>query len=142
MGAMPNGDVCSGEEPLGGFAMSLRSVAFGAVIIVVACGPSSLAQAQAPYPTYDTNTSWGLSNAGVPAGPYVKLGGGGSLSASSNFDNSYVVGGGLGYRFSPWFRSDVTFDYRPDFKDKALGDARFRNWSAMLNGYIDFNVPP
>lgn len=123
--------------------MSSRSVAFGAIVVVAACAAPGMARAQTPvYPPYDPNTAWGLASAGVPAGPYVKLGGGGSLSASSKFDNSYVVGGGLGYRFSPWFRSDVTFDYRPDFKDKALGDARFRNWSAMLNGYIDFNVPP
>jgi opacity protein-like surface antigen len=125
--------------------MSLRSGAFGAVVIVAAGAVPGLAWAQAPapgYPAYDPNTAWGLSNAGVPPGPYVKLGGGGSLSTSSKFDNSYVVGAGVGYRFTPYFRSDVTFDYRPDFKDKALGDARFRNWSAMLNGYIDFNVPP
>jgi opacity protein-like surface antigen len=96
---------------------------------------------QAQY-VYDSSPNWGLSNAGVPPGPYLKLGGGGSWTANSKFDDSFVAGGGVGYRFAPWFRSDVTFDYRPDFRDKALGNAEFRNWSAMLNGYIDFNVPP
>ncbi len=90
---------------------------------------------------YDTSPNYGLSNAGIPAGPYAKLGGGYSMSAGSNFNNSYVVGGGLGYRFFPFFRSDVTFDYRPDFNYKPFGNASFKNWSAMLNGYVDFNLP-
>lgn len=126
----------------------MRAAILGSTLSAAILTTPALAQAQttappySPYPAYDASTAWGLSNAGVPAGPYVKLGGGGSWSASSNFDDSYVVGGGIGYRFAPWFRSDVTFDYRPDIRDKALGNAKFQNWAAMLNGYIDFNVPP
>lgn len=100
----------------------------------------SAANAQ-PSPPYDTSPNYGLWNAGVPPGPYLKLGGGYSMGASSRFNDSYVAGAGLGYRFFPFFRSDITFDYRPDFKDKDFGDAKFQNWSAMLNGYFDFNVP-
>jgi opacity protein-like surface antigen len=92
-------------------------------------------------PVYDTSSSYGLSNAGVPPGPYLKLGGGYSMGAGSRFDNSYVAGAGVGYRFFPFFRSDITFDYRGDFHDKDFGNARFKNWSAMLNGYVDFNLP-
>lgn len=92
-------------------------------------------------PVYDTSSSYGLSNAGVPPGPYLKLGGGYSMGATSRFNNSYVAGAGLGYRFFPFFRSDITFDYRDHFRDKDFGNARFRNWSAMANGYVDFNLP-
>src|SRR5258707_3109485 len=63
------------------------------------------------------------------------------MGASYCFDNSYVAGAVLGYRFFPFFRSDITFDYRGDFKDNDFGGAKFRNWSAMLNGYVDFNLP-
>jgi opacity protein-like surface antigen len=100
----------------------------------------SVADAQ-PSPPYDTSNSYGLSNAGVPPGPYLKLGGGYSMGATSRFDNSYVAGAGLGWRFFPFFRSDITFDYRGDFKDQNFGGAKFRNWSAMANGYFDFNLP-
>lgn len=108
----------------------------------VLCGIVTAAQAQTDaYPVYDSSNAWGLSSAGVPSGPYLKLGAGHSWGADSRFDDSWLYGAGVGYRFLPWFRSDVTFDYRPDFHDKAFGGASFKNWSAMLNGYVDFNVP-
>jgi opacity protein-like surface antigen len=115
----------------------IRALALGSALAFMMI---SAAQAQSS-PPYDTNPGWGLWNAGVAPGPYLKLGGGRSLGATSRFDDGWVYGGGLGYRFLPFFRSDVTFDYRSGFHDKAFGDARFRNWSAMLNGYVDFNVP-
>jgi opacity protein-like surface antigen len=103
---------------------------------VIAAGASA-AQAQ----VYDPNNSWGLSNAGLPPGPYIKAEGGGSFGATSRFDDSWVAGAGIGYRFLPFFRSDITFDDRPDFHDGDFGDTRFHDWSAMINGYFDFNVP-
>lgn len=118
----------------------IRAVVLALAVSVAAVSAAN-AQSSPPYPVYDTSSGYGLSNAGVPPGPYLKLGGGYSMGASSRFDNSYVAGAGLGYRFFPFFRSDITFDYRGDFHDKAFGDAHFRNWSAMLNGYVDFNIP-
>src|SRR5579864_8021085 len=89
-------------------------------ISLLALAAAETAQAQGTAPpsspyVYDTSNVWGLSSAGVPPGPYFKAGIGKSWTANSKFDDSYVAGGGLGYRFAPWFRSDVTFDYRPDF---------------------------
>jgi opacity protein-like surface antigen len=113
-----------------------------ALVLALAVSVAAVSAANAqPSPPYDTSNSYGLSNAGVPPGPYLKLGGGYSMGATSRFDNSYVAGAGLGYRFLPFFRSDITFDYRGDFHDKAFGDAKFKNWSAMANGYFDFNLP-
>jgi opacity protein-like surface antigen len=111
-----------------------------ALVPALAVSVAAVAAANA-QPVYDNSSSYGLSNAGVPPGPYLKLGGGYSMGATSRFDNSYVAGAGLGYRFFPFFRSDITFDYRGDFHDKDFGNARFRNWSAMANGYVDFNLP-
>jgi opacity protein-like surface antigen len=125
--------------------MTLRAISLGMAVgsaIGAALALPGAALAQTPTPVYDSSGAWGLSNAGVPPGPYLKLGGGHSWGASSRFDDSWLYGGGVGYRFAPWFRSDVTFDYRPDFHDSDYGNARFHNWSAMLNGYVDFNVPP
>lgn len=129
--------------------MYLRAISCATAIGALLALPGmALAQATSPYPApapysvYDTSSAWGLSNAGVPSGPYLKLGGGHSWDTGSRFGDSWTYGGGIGYRFLPWFRSDATFDYRPDFRDADRGGARFKNWSAMLNGYIDFNVPP
>src|SRR5258708_18495538 len=112
-----------------------------ALAVSVAAVSAATAQQSPSYPVYDTSSSYGLSSAGIPPGPYLKLEGGYSMGDTSRFDNSYVAGAGLGYRFFPFFRSDITFDYRGDFKDKDFGGARFRNWSAMANGYVDFNLP-
>ncbi|MGH7089741.1 MAG: outer membrane protein, partial [Stellaceae bacterium] len=114
----------------------LKPLVLAAAVTLAGTG---LASAQAPV--YDQNNSFGLSNAGIAAGPYLKAGGGYSYGAGSKFGDSPVFGGGIGWRFNPWFRMDATFDYRSDGKDNAAGGARFRNWSAMLNGYIDINVP-
>lgn len=118
----------------------IRALVLASAVLVAAASAAS-AQQSPPYPVYDTSDSYGLSNAGVPPGPYLKLGGGYSMGATSRFNDSYVAGAGVGYRFFPFFRSDITFDYRGDFKDQNFGGAKFRNWSAMLNGYVDFNLP-
>jgi opacity protein-like surface antigen len=118
----------------------IRVLVLASALSVVAVS-AAYAQQSPPSPVYDTSSGYGLSNAGVPPGPYLKLGGGYSMAASSRFDNSYVAGAGLGFRFFPFFRTDITFDYRGEFKDKDFGDAHFRNWSAMANGYFDFNLP-
>jgi len=96
------------------------------------------AEAQA---VYDTSDSWGLSNAGVPPGPYLKVEGGHDWTDTNRFDNGWAYGGGVGYRFFPWFRADATFDYRGQMHDLDANDARFHSWAAMLNGYVDVNIP-
>src|SRR5258708_23544934 len=111
-----------------------------ALAVSVAAVSAATAQPSPSYPVYDTSSSYGLSSAGIPPGPYLKLEGGYSMGATSRFDNSYVAGAGLGYRFFPFFRSDITFDYRGDFKDKDFGGARVRHWAAMANGSVDFNL--
>src|SRR5258708_4503091 len=111
-----------------------------ALAVSVAAVSAANAQPSPSYPVYDTSSSYGLSSAGIPPGPYLKLEGGYSMGATSRFDNSYVAGAGLGYRFFPFFRSDITFDYRGDFKDKDFGGARFRNWSARRQAHVPFNL--
>lgn len=114
------------------------------LIVAAALSLAAMAGASAQTqsgPVNDQSNSFGLSNAGVSSGPYLKADGGYSASDSSRFGDSPVFGGGLGWRFTPWLRADATFDYRSDGTDHIAGDARFRNWSAMLNGYIDLNLP-
>jgi opacity protein-like surface antigen len=63
-----------------------------------------------------------------------------------------VVGFGIGYRFSPLFRADVTLDHRfntrfkgvataPDFATGSMLDkGRFQSSTLMLNGYVDLGT--
>ncbi len=100
-----------------------------------------LASAAAAAAQTASGDSFGLVNSGTRLGPYLKAGGGYSWSTSSRFGDSPVFGGGIGWRFLPFFRMDATFDYRSDGKDNAAGGARFTNWAAMANAYLDFNLP-
>lgn len=116
----------------------VKIVMLGAGLLLAA---TTAAIAQPAPQVSDQSDSFGLSKAGVYSGPYIKGGGGYSYSATSRFGDSPVFGGGVGWRFTPYFRMDATFDYRSDGKDNIAGGARFTNWAAMLNGYLDFNLP-
>ncbi|QMT59753.1 outer membrane protein [Legionella sp. PC997] len=53
---------------------------------------------------------------------------------------------GIGYRFMPQLRTDVTFTYRPSISFQAtddapeIGTAKLRNYTVMANGYYDFDL--
>jgi opacity protein-like surface antigen len=65
----------------------------------------------------------------------------------TRFERDVVIGGGIGYQFSPWFRADVTVDRRFDARIKgtrfasetshALDRADFDATTLFLNGYVD-----
>ncbi len=65
----------------------------------------------------------------------------------SSTGNSVLFGAGVGYRFSPLFRSDVTLDYIPSLKvsghNSALtgvtNSADLSSLVGMLNGYLDLD---
>src|SRR5258708_39036836 len=108
----------------------IRAIGLALAVSVAAVSLAN-AQPSPPYPVYDSG-GYGLSNAGIPPGPYLKLGGGYSMGASSRFDNSYVAGAGVGYRFFPFFRRAITFDYRGAFKDTGFGGSKVRRLARML----------
>jgi opacity protein-like surface antigen len=72
--------------------------------------------------------------------------------ARESFRDSAVLGVGIGYRFSPLFRADVTMDHRFDARFKGLpSDAtvaagsvfdrgRFQSSTLMLNAYADLGT--
>lgn len=69
--------------------------------------------------------------------------------AREGFGDTGMVGVGIGYRFSPMFRADVTLDHRFDTRYKGLPSddsfatgsvfdkGRFQSSALMLNGYVD-----
>lgn len=66
-------------------------------------------------------------------------------STSGNIGSSVIFGGGIGYRFSPLFRSDVTLDYIPSFRASgrssigSTSSANIDSLVGMVNGYFDLN---
>lgn len=72
--------------------------------------------------------------------------------ARERFNDTAVLGAGIGYRFSPLFRADVTMDHRFDARFKGLpSDAtiaagsvfdrgHFQSSTLMLNAYADLGT--
>ncbi|MGE7367758.1 outer membrane protein [Neorhizobium sp. NPDC001467] len=74
--------------------------------------------------------------------------------ASSRIDDSFVLGGGVGYQFNNHLRGDVTFDHltKTDFRGSTIGvctggvvcsssdAAAFRAYSLMANIYVDLGT--
>jgi opacity protein-like surface antigen len=81
--------------------------------------------------------------AGVGLGPYVKLGYLHGWGAERRFGQADGFEGGVGMRFSPMFRVDLTYDDRRwgDKLDTGGIKSNFKDWSAMANAYADFNFP-
>jgi opacity protein-like surface antigen len=70
-----------------------------------------------------------------------------SFSLPATVNDSVLVGGGIGYRFSPLLRADVTVDDLPSFRVSGTstqpgnpsGSAPFSSVVIMANGYLDLN---
>lgn len=74
------------------------------------------------------------------------------LLDGERLDGTFVVGGGVGYRFNEWFRADATVDYRAragfegtrPFPTYDVGYVHDRgeldSLSFMLNGYVDLGT--
>ena len=63
-------------------------------------------------------------------------------------DDSFILGGGVGYRFDPSLRADFTISYRGGYKVSGVDagvpatafSADINSWAYMLNGYYDIPV--
>jgi opacity protein-like surface antigen len=68
----------------------------------------------------------------------------------ARFDRDLTVGGGVGYRLSPWFRADVTVDHRfgatfngtrfASVSNHALDRADLDATTFLVNGYVDLDL--
>jgi len=71
----------------------------------------------------------------------------GTSTEPSTVDDSVIFGGGVGYRFTPMFRSDLTLDYIPSHNVKGHNSAvsgvtnsgNVSSLVGLLNGYLDLN---
>ena len=84
-------------------------------------------------------------------GPYIFGEFGYSLSredGSDDFGNSPILGGGVGYRFHPNFRADVSLGWRGGYEAKDRDDTivpgstlslktDISSWAFLVNGYYD-----
>lgn len=53
-------------------------------------------------------------------------------------DEAWTLGGGLGYRWSENFRTDLTLDYTGEYDLNNGRDAEA--WSVLANGYVDLPI--
>ncbi len=132
-------------------AMRARAAA-GAFMLATVAAPVT-ANAQAPQGTgFYVRADLGLAISGQAdlrddncGSPNPQFGCGTSLDSTAG--TSIAVGGGVGYRFAPWFRADATLTWRPLFEvDGTATRAQTpdRNFQAdvsslagMINGYVD-----
>jgi opacity protein-like surface antigen len=73
---------------------------------------------------------------------------------TKNFESGVTFGGGIGYEFNEWFRTDFTAEYRGevgfhgfDTWEDTVGDPRFNNYTAkksewlfLANAYVDMGT--
>jgi opacity protein-like surface antigen len=99
----------------------------------------------APAPQYEFGTGWYLRgdvSAGEGTQPAEEFG---ALNANHS-DWGYGIGGGVGYKWNSWFRTDVTGDYFQEFSytaqalDGAVGRASIDRYAVLANGYLDLGT--
>lgn len=115
-----------------------------------------------------TSGAFAQSMPSIPAGVYLRGDVGGAFGADTDFKdtspsaanatlgtstepstvgNNVIFGGGVGYRFTPMFRSDLTLDYLPSTDvsghnsvvTTATSKANVSSLIGMINGYLDIN---
>jgi opacity protein-like surface antigen len=100
-------------------------------------------------PPYYSESGWYLrGDIGyvVAEDPVVTYGGGAVSFLNESLGTTWMIGGGIGYRYNSWFRTDLTFDYRAfDFTGNTPcgcpGDSvetyDLDTWTIMVNAYAD-----
>lgn len=110
--------------------------------------PTPSYQEAEPPPQMEWGTGWYLRG-DIAASNEIDPG---LLAAipSSHRDWGYAAGGGAGYKFTDYFRADVTGDYLGSQTRSAtlqgplgpLGSAKatIERWDALVNGYVDLGT--
>jgi OmpA-OmpF porin, OOP family len=125
----------------------------GAIVsgaILLATATSGYAQSWIPNGVYlrgDVGGAFGVDNSFKDTSPTSPLSSLGTTRQIGNPGNSIMFGGGVGYRFTPMFRSDFTLDYIPSFKETTHNSAvpalrtsaGITSLVGMVNGYLDLN---
>jgi opacity protein-like surface antigen len=121
--------------------------------LVAAAGiAAGAAQAQL-YWRVDSGYSWskdaGISDKNFPLNGIICGNAACTVPGQLNdLDNSLILGAGVGYRFDPNLRGDVTLGYRGYYKLRGVDagvpatsfSADVKSWLGLLNGYYDFPV--
>ncbi len=133
--------------------MTARRLVFAICMAVAFSAGNAQAQSQGVYWRVDTGYAWAAdaelkdknsSSFGYICGASIFAGCFNPPGELSDIGESWIAGVGVGYRFTPRLRADVTFSYRSGFElddsDKAPSSysANITSYNAMVNGYVDF----
>ena len=81
--------------------------------------------------------STGAAQAEDGSGIYIRADLGWSYMDWGEKDNAFVGGGGVGYQFNDWLRSDVTVDYGGSYDVGWLHGGKLSTVSGLANLYLD-----
>jgi opacity protein-like surface antigen len=138
--------------------MAVKSLIFGGAAAILFTAPVLAADMLPPPPMMDPGppgvveigTGWylrgdvGYVDYHKPRVDEVVLAN--TVYATDKLDKTWSAGGGFGYKFTSWFRADVTADYRFDAAFRGTGtapgftsteSAQLNSTSVLLNGYLD-----
>jgi opacity protein-like surface antigen len=79
----------------------------------------------------------GLAHAEGQSGAYFRADLGWSYMDWGQKDDAFVGGGGIGYQFNDWLRSDVTVDYAGSYSVGWLHGGKLSTVSGLANVYLD-----
>jgi opacity protein-like surface antigen len=79
----------------------------------------------------------GIAHAEGESGAYLRGDLGWSYTDWGDGDNAFVGGGGVGYQFNDWFRSDVTVTYAGSYDIGWWYGGKMSTVSALANVYLD-----
>ncbi|MDP2619078.1 MAG: outer membrane beta-barrel protein [Hyphomicrobiales bacterium] len=136
-----------------------RVVFLGACLIVAAFqvaaaadGPQIVEVDEAGPPSYAEGGWYLRGDIGyvVAEDPVVTYGSGAVTFLNEDLGTTWMIGGGIGYRFNSWFRTDLTFDYRTfDFTGNtpclpacglSVETYDLETWTIMANVYADLGT--
>jgi outer membrane protein OmpA-like peptidoglycan-associated protein len=119
-----------------------RSLIFGAALVATTASASFAQEISLPSGLYVR----GDVGAAIGEDTEFKDGFLSPTTQPSSTGNSFIFGGGIGYRFTPAFRSDITLDYIPGLNVSGHNSSasvtnrgNLSSFVALLNGYVDIN---
>jgi OmpA-OmpF porin, OOP family len=130
----------------------VKSLILGAALVAATASASFAQQMFGPFPSGlyfrgDVGGALGVSTTGKDTNPKAATCLLCTTTQPTSLDTSFIFGAGIGYRFTPAYRADITLDDIPDLTGNGHNSgvpgvrshSRISSLVALANGYVDFN---